>query len=264
MVATYLWRSDDGVPQPTNGAVILSCFPSAGLAAIVAAHYMVQALNLPRVGTFDSDDALPLAIVQSGRVHPPVRVYGRPDLAIVLSEFPASPAGAGALANAILDGGERLGARFVLAVEGVVPQPPGEEEEGEAPGAPAEEMVWSIGAKEGGELAGQFRAAGARPLTDGIIGGVTGALLVRGQSRRVPVGALLVSARRTEGYPDHRAGAALIEVIDRMLPTVAIDTGPLRSQAELIEKALRAAMKRQPRSGAGTEGSSEDLRSIYQ
>ena len=111
-------------------------------------------------------------------------------------------------------------------------------------------------------LAGLFAEARAHPLTDGILGGVSGALLVHGQNHRVPVGALLVSARRTEGYPDHRAGAALIEAIDRMLPTIEIDTKPLRTQAEMIEKALRAAIESHAKSTPPP--AAEDLRSIYQ
>ena len=265
MVATFLWRTDAGVPQPATGCIVLSCFPSAGLAAIVAGHYMVQALNLPRVGTFDSEETLPLAIIQSGRVHPPVRVYGRPELAIVLSEFPVSPTASAAIARAILDGAERMSARAVVSIEGVLPHPVEEDPEEPATDAPEPEgeTLWSVSAKPDTALDGAFRDAGARGLTDGIIGGVTGALLVHGQNRRVPVGALLVSARRTEGYPDHRAGAALIEALDRMLPTIEIDTKPLRSQAELIEKALRAAMKSQSKS-AGPAPPAEELRSIYQ
>ena len=146
MVATFLWRTDAGVPQPASGCVVLSCFPSAGLAAIVAGHYMVQALRLPRVGTFDSEDTLPLAIVQAGRVHPPIRVYGRPELAIVLSEFPASPTAASAIARAILDGAERIGAKALISVEGVMPQPVGDEEEGASSGPSTEESLWWVSA----------------------------------------------------------------------------------------------------------------------
>ena len=40
-----------------------------------------------------------------------------------------------------------------------------------------------------------------------------------------------------------RAAAALIETVDRFLPDLKIETGPLRTQAEVIERALRAAMK---------------------
>jgi len=79
-------------------------------------------------------------------------------------------------------------------------------------------------------------------------------LLVQGMGRPIPVVVMLVSARVAEGLPDHRAGAALIETLDRVLPELEIDTGPLRAQAEQIEKALRAVMKSHPPAATPPEG----------
>jgi predicted ATP-grasp superfamily ATP-dependent carboligase len=267
MAVTFDWRADPKTKPLAPTPVLLSCFPSAGLAATVAAHYMVQALNLPRIGVFDSPDALPLAIVQGGKVHPPVRVYGGDGLAIVLSEFPPGAGAVGPIAQAILAGAERMHARLVLAVEGVVPHPLSDEEDSESSAdAPADEQVWYVTADADSPWGEQLKKAKARMLGDGVIGGISGALLVRGQARSVPVASLLVSSKNTEGYPDHRAAAALIETIDRLLPDVKIDTGPLRTQAELIERALRTAMKSQK---AGTRVPPEPARlgetqSIYQ
>ena len=239
--ATSQWVDEPGAgPVLAPGAVVLSCFPSVGLAATVAAHYIVQALKLPRIGLFDTPVAPPVAVVQAGQVHPPIRVYGRKDLAVVVSEFPPSIAAASPLSQAILEGAEGRRARLVLCLEGVVPHPLGSEEE------EAEEKVWAVLARADAGLRKSFDGAGARPLEDGVIGGVSGAMLVQAIRRKVPVAVTLVSARATEGYPDHRAAATLIEALDRFLPELEIDTHPLRSQAEIIEKALREAMKRRP------------------
>ena len=255
----YTWR--DEVPPAESfgsGSVVVSAFPSAGLATIVAAHYIIRALKLPRIGRFDSPDVSPIAIVQGGSVNPMVRAYGRPDLGLVLSEFPPTPSQANALARTILDNAERHRARLIVCLEGVVPHPVGGEEEGngeegeEGPGAVAgvddehPEQVWVVFSKNDPALARSFEPSGARLLEDGVIGGVSGALLVQGIGRNIPVAVFLVSARVAEGLPDHRAGAALIEALDRLLPEIEIDTKPLRAQAEQIEKALRAAMKSRP------------------
>jgi uncharacterized protein len=262
MAAPYRWRDDEHASDSVQpGAILLSAFPSAGLAATVAAHYMIRALGLPRVGVLDSEDAPPLAIVQQGHVQPSIRVYGRKDLAIVMSEFPPLPAAIRPLTDAILDGAERLQARYILAIEGVVPHPLS----GEEGGTPMpDEQVWGVVADDQNPLLALLQKAGVRPLMDGVIGGITGALLVRSQSRKMPVGGLLVSARDTEVYPDHRAGAALIEVIDKVLPDVQIDTKPLRTQAEMIERMLRAAMQSQKQSPAATTEPPEETRTIYQ
>ncbi|MGA9839758.1 MAG: PAC2 family protein [Thermoplasmata archaeon] len=248
----FSWH-EEGPPETNFGAgsVVVSAFPSAGLATIVAAHYIVRSLRLPRIGRFESPDLAPVAVVQAGQVNPTVRVYGRPDLALVLSEFPPSPGQATAIARTILDNAERRKARAVICLEGVVPHPEVEGADGTPDLAPSDEQVWVAYSRRDPAFVRGFEAAKARTLEEGVIGGVSGALLVQGLGRSVPVAVLLVSARVAEGLPDHRAGAALIETLERVLPELKIDTGPLRAQAEQIEKALRAVMK----SGHGAPGS---------
>lgn len=238
----YEWQVEPGAVEPEPGAALLCGFPSAGLAATVAAHYMIRALQLPRIGILHSEDELPIAIVQNGRVNPPIRVHGRGKVAIVLSEFPPPPTALTSLAETLLAGAEQRKMRLLLALEGVVPQPL-ENGEAAAAEAPATEQSWVVTAREDPALLELFRKASARPLSDAVLGGMTGALLVRAQRRQLPMGALLVSARDSGGFPDHRAAAALIETVDRFLPDLKIETGPLRTQAEVIERALRQAMK---------------------
>jgi predicted ATP-grasp superfamily ATP-dependent carboligase len=253
----YEWSDDAGSSPTAAGSVVVSSFPSAGLAATVAAHYIVQALALPRVGTFASPEVPPIAVVQAGRVNPAIRVYGRPGLSVVLSEFPPLPSSTRGLAEAILRGAEARRARIVIGLEGVMPHPAEPD-----PNEKAEESVWAVVAKSDPGLTDRFERAGAHALRDGVLGGVSGALLVGGSVREVPVAVLLVSSKVNEGYPDHRAGAALIEVLDRFLPELSIDTKPLRTQAALIERSLRAAMKQGERGARTLPDPSEPT--IYQ
>jgi len=264
----FAWK-EEAAPDANfaAGSVVLSAFPSAGLATIVAAHYVIRALKLPRIGRIDSPDVSPIAVVQGGEVNPMVRAYGRTDLALVVSEFPPTPAQANALGRTILDTAERHRARMIVCLEGVVPHPIDEEESDEEGAvAPLEdqrpEQVWVAFSRKDPALLRAFEPSRARVLEDGVIGGVSGALLVQGLGRSVPVAVLLVSARVAEGLPDHRAGAALIETLDRLLPELRIDTGPLRAQAEQIEKALRQAIKTRT-SPSSTEGPTPPSPEMY-
>jgi len=247
MVPTeFAWRDEAAVAPPAPGSVLLSSFPSAGLATTIAGHYIVRALKLPRIGRFDSSDMAPVAVVQAGEVNPTIRVYGRSDLGIVLSEFPPSSSQANAIARTVLEAAERRKARMIVCLEGVVPHPTGgDDEEESATAVPPDddENVWVAYSMRDPALVSAFEKTAAHPLEEGVIGGVSGALLVQGIGRRVPVAVLLVSSRAAEGIPDHRAGAVLIETLDRLLPELKIDTGPLRKQAEQIERMLRLAMK---------------------
>ncbi len=246
-----VWRPDSGAALPDPGAILLSCFPSAGLAPTVAGHYMLRALNLPRIGALTSEDFPPLAVIQGGRVNPPVRAYGSKELVLVLSEFPVLPGLITPVATAILSMARQLKTGRVLGLEGVVPQPT-EADEGEAEVTPSDEKVWYAGSGNPAQLPAEYRAAGVRTMDSGVIGGVSGALLVEGITASIPVGSLLVSATDV-GYPDHRAAAKLIEVIDQVMPHIKIDTKPLRTQAEMIERALRAAVQSREKAPPGPQ-----------
>jgi predicted ATP-grasp superfamily ATP-dependent carboligase len=246
------WKDAPGPgPRGSEGGVVLSSFPSAGLAATVAGHYIVRTLKLPRVGVFTGDDMQPIAVVQGGQVHPPIRVYGREGLSLVLSELPVAAESSAVVARAILAGAAARRARLVIGLEGVLPHPLEEEtsaEPGPLPPDP-EQTVWFATSHDGGSEPEMFQRSNVRRLEDGVIGGVSGSLLVEGILGPLPVSVLLVSARYAPGgLADHLAAATLIETLDKMLPDLKIDTGPLRSQAAVIEKAIRLALKTRPRS----------------
>ncbi len=259
-----VWRPESGAVMPDPGATLFSCFPSAGLAPTVAGHYMLQTLKLPRIGALASEDFPPLAVIQGGRVNPPVRAYGGKDLVLVLSEFPLLPGLITPLATAIIGMALQLKAGRIIGLEGVVPHPAdgdGDDTSADTGNNPPEEKVWYAGSGSAPEIPAEYKAAGVRTMTDGVIGGLSGALLVEGLTAGIPIGTLLVSATDV-GYPDHRAAAKIIEVIDQALPRVKIDTGPLRTQAEMIERALRAAVR--SRESAATAGPRTENAPIYQ
>jgi predicted ATP-grasp superfamily ATP-dependent carboligase len=252
---SYVWTDEASAGgAPGRGAVLLSSFPSAGLAATVASHYIVRSLHLERVGRFESQDVAPIAVVQAGQVNPTIRAYGRSGLGLVLSEFPPLASQLNPIARTILDAADRFAARMVVCLEGVVPHP---ELDGSGGAGLAEgenpDNAWVAFSRRDPEVVSAFGRTQARALEEGVIGGVSGALLVQAIGRKVPVAVLLVSTRAPEGLPDHRAAAVLIETLDKLLPELKIDTGPLRKQAAEIERMLRAAMKTRPQTSEPEE-----------
>ena len=236
------------------GAIVVTSFPSAGLATTVAGHFMIRSLKLVRTGLFEAPEMAPVAVIQGGEVQPPIRAYGNGALSLVLSEFPSASGQATAIARSIFNGARQRKAGMIVCLEGVVPHPsdPGEEA---PPPDEAVEASWAAFSQRSAALDGRFLKPPTKLLSDGVIGGVTGALLVLALETEIPVVALLVSARATEGYPDDRAGAHLIETLTAAFPEFKIDTRPLRAQAEEIEKMLRASMQRSPSPAPDEAGS---------
>lgn len=92
-----------------------------------------------------------------------------------------------------------------------------------------------------------------------MITGITGILLNEG--RRMDFDVITLVAEVRPDIPDARAAAKVIEVIDKIVPTIKIDVKPLYKEAEKIEgfiKKLREQAKR-----ATEPKSAEDVYDIY-
>ncbi len=76
---------------------------------------------------------------------------------------------------------------------------------------------------------------------EGVITGVAGVLLNEGKRRDFGVISLLAEAR--PDYPDARAAARVIEVLDALLLNIKIDAKPLYAEAERIEAQLKTIHK---------------------
>ncbi|MCK4970267.1 MAG: PAC2 family protein, partial [Thermoplasmata archaeon] len=76
------------------------------------------------------------------------------------------------------------------------------------------------------------------PFIEGVITGVAGVLLNEGKRRDFDVVSLLAEAH--SNYPDARAAARIIEVLDRLVLNIHIDSKPLYKEAEAIENQIKS------------------------
>jgi len=74
------------------------------------------------------------------------------------------------------------------------------------------------------------------PFLNGAITGVSGVLLNEGKKRNRDVVCLLAEAQ--QNYPDARAAASIVDVIDKIIFDIDIDPEPLFAEAEIIESQI--------------------------
>lgn len=228
-------RDASGSSGPREGALLLVCFPSAGLASTIVGHYVVQARKLPRIATIQSPMFPSAAVIIEGLPCPPVRIHGDAEVAVVLSEFPAPPPVMAPVAQSILQwaDGRKLG--LIVAVEGVLNR------DGQSEGTTSDEPdVVGIPANEASRAV--LQTAKVPILDEGIVGGTAADLLNEAVVRQRPLITLFAQSK-TPDLPDNRAAAHLLEALDRISPTLKIDPGPLLAQAALLEQAIRAGLK---------------------
>ena len=218
---------------------------------------MVDSVYFPAISLIR--DEMPLA---------PVRVYagafgskGQEKIVVFVSEFQPDPEILKSLAITIMDWAEDHKCKMIISPEGLLTREESERIEAMARGSQDLEMAAfesSIpkGKKEKGNngtmpVYGVASTASARqmlkenevkPFENGVISGLAGVLLNEGVARDFDVATLLSEAH--VNYPDARAAAAIMTVIDRLLLHVELDLKPLLKEAALIEETLKEISKK--------------------
>jgi len=250
-----------------RGATVIDGFPSIGLVSSIVANYLVNALELEQIGIMDSNFFPSISLIRNAQPLNTVRIYASErvrgtdeedvdQIVVFISEFQPPPNLIKPISSAILDWIQEQRCSMLISPEGLVIER--EEEEMELPSEedekPQEEIDEDIESKiKNLELFGVGSTPGARnlldkhdisPFIEGVITGVAGVLLNEGKRRDFDVVSLLAEAH--SNYPDARAAARIIEVLDRLVLNIHIDSKPLYKEAEAIElqiKSIRSQAK---------------------
>jgi uncharacterized protein len=223
-----------------NNAMLIDGFPTVGLLSTIVSSFIIDTLKLRRVGAIVSRHFPAAAIIQNGVPSPPLRIYAGPklcgpenecDQVVVLNSEVRIPDDLQLpLAQKILDWAKAQGIKTTLTIEGTPLQ--------DTPDPEDNVGIYGAGSTERArELITRFNLT---PMEIGIITGVSGHMLYLANMEARDVLCLLGPAHAQ--YPDARAAAKLIEVIDDMLPVIEIDTSPLIEQASKIEKEIQGAL----------------------
>lgn len=213
-----------------RGATIIDGFPSVGLVSTITANYLIDVLELEQIGIMDSEHFPTVSIVRNAVPMYPVRIYAGSGVCIFISEFQPAPKLIRPIAESIMEFARRKGCKTIISPEGLVV-------EGE--GSPEDVHVYALGSNE--ETRKVLEKHGLTQFSNGIITGVSGVLLNLG--KKLDFNAISILAEANPNYPDARAAAKVIEVIDTLLEEVDIDVKPLYSEAENIERTLRMMQK---------------------
>jgi len=243
-----------------RGATVIDGFPSIGLVSSIVANYLVNALELEQIGIMDSNFFPSISLIRNAQPLNTVRIYASDrvrgtdeedvdQIVVFISEFQPPPNLIKPISSAILDWIQEQRCSRLISPEGLVIER--EEEEIELPledEKPQEEEEEDIESKiKNLELFGVGSTNRARKLLDdngispfieGVITGVAGVLLNEGKRRDFDVVSLLAEAH--SNYPDARAAAKIIEVLDRLVLNIHIDSKPLYKEAEAIEMQIKS------------------------
>jgi uncharacterized protein len=209
--------------RPQNPTVITG-FPGFGLVGSIATEFLIEHCNCEMIGAQFFEKMPATIAVHEGKIINPVNIYYSSDKNMVVVHGISGGQGMEwEYADFVLQLAGELQAKEIISLEGV--------------GSVNQEntKVFSIVSDQSRKE--HMKSIGADELREGIIVGVTSALLMKS---KVPILALF--AETHSELPDSKASAHIIELLNKYM-SLNIDTKPLLEQAQKFEDKLNRILK---------------------
>ena len=211
--------------KPKN-VTIIEGFPGFGLVGTITTGFLVDHLKCEHIKHAFFEEIAPTVAVHEGKIVDPIGVFYNEKHNILIIHSIMNPAGLEwKAAEFVAQVCKEYEAKEVISIEGV--GAPQTEEQNDTQST----FYYTTSSDE------KIKKAGAKPLGEGIVIGVTGALLMK--ETTCPL--LSLFAETHSSLPDSKAAAAIIEVLDKYLG-LAVDTHPLLKQAEEFEEKIKDIM----------------------
>lgn len=217
--------------KPKN-VTIIEGFPGFGLIGTIATEFLMDHLKTEKIGIVEVTEVPAMIAIHQNKVIEPISIHYNKEYNIVLVHaINVGKDMAWALADIIRELAQVLSAKQIVSLEGV-----GSPNPTESSRVFYYSSVGSIVPKKLSDM--------ASPLMEGIIVGVTGALLAKNLS--TPIIALFAEAK--SNLPDSKAAAEIIKALD-IYTGLNIDPKPLYKQAEMFEKKLKGIVAKSQEAG---------------
>lgn len=210
-----------------KGVTIIEGFPGFGLIGTIATEFLMEHLDTEKIGIVEMDEIPAMIAIHQNKVIEPISIHYNKQYNLVLIHAINIGKNLGwKVAEVISDLAKELQAKEIISLEGVGSPNPG-----------SGRVFFYTTA--GGSVSKKMEGV-ANPLNEGIIVGVTGALLAKHSA--TPIIALFAEAK--SNLPDSKAAAEIIKALDSYTG-MQIDPKPLLKQAEVFEKKLKDIMQKQ-------------------
>src|SRR3989338_3890625 len=205
-----------------KSCILIEGFPGFGLVGTIASEFLLEHLKFEQIGKVVFDEMPATVAIHEGRVIEPLGIFYNKEYNIVLLHAITASSGLEwKLADIVVDLAAKLNAKEIISLEGV-----GSSEE------TTTSRVFYHSKNEKNRK--KFEKNKVELLKEGIIIGVTGAILIRAE--KVPVSCIF--AETHTNLPDSKAAAKVIEVLDKYIG-LKVDYKPLLMQAEKFENKLK-------------------------
>lgn len=210
--------------KPKN-PVLVEGFPGFGLIGTIATEFLIDQLKAELIGTIKSSDMPAIVAIHEQKVVQPLGVFYDKKHNIVILHVIANMSGLEwEVADTLVDLAKALNAKEIISLEGVGSPMPSQD---------TNTFYYTNNAQRDKK----FKSLKIDPIKEGIILGVTGALLL--EITKIPITCLFAETHST--LPDSKAAAKIVEILAKYLG-LKIETKPLLKQAEKFEEKIKGLL----------------------
>lgn len=215
-----LWK------KPKN-CIIIEGFPGFGLVGTIASEFLIEHLKTEQIGKVLFNDMPAMVAIHEKKVVEPLGIfYNQKYNLVIFHAITSATHYEWPMAETIGKLASQLQAKEIISLEGV----------GSAQDSPDTRVFYYSNNEK---ISKAFEKAGIEALKEGIIIGVTGAILLRVE--KVPVSCLF--AETHSNLPDSKAAARIVEALDKYLG-MDLNYKPLLEQAEKFEEKLKTILQK--------------------
>ncbi len=212
--------------KPKN-VTIIEGFPGFGLVGTISTEFLLDHLETTLIGKIWISEMPAIAAIHQSKVVQPLSIhYNKKYNLVIVHGITATQGIEWKIADALLQVAKDLSAKEIISLEGI----------GSKKMAAGNPKIFYYCNKT--SRGSKFKSYELNSLNEGIIMGVTGALLIKNE--KYPFCCLF--AETASNLPDSRAAAKVLEILSKYL-RLKLDTKPLLKQAEKFEAKLKTLMK---------------------
>ena len=204
-----------------QGVTIIEGFPGFGFVGTISVEFLIEHLHAEKIGKIKSTEIMPVVAVHNSKLVEPLSIYYAKKKNLVFVHAISNIQGLEwQIAEMVFELSKKLKAKKIISLEGIASASPGEPK-----------AFYYTNTKTRDKVE-------AEDLEEGIVMGVTGALLLKSNC---PMSCIF--AETHSSLPDSRAAAKIIEVLDSLLG-LKVDYKPLLKKAEEFETKLKGLLER--------------------
>ncbi len=218
------------IKKPKN-PIIVEGFPGFGLVGTIACEFLIDHLNTELIGKILLEDEPAIVAIHKGKIIEPLSIsYNKKYNLVIIHSMTATPGSEWKISDIIIAIAKELNAKEIVSLESV-----------NSSGIMGKPKVFYYSNDKKKEKI--FRDIGLSQLKEGIIMGVSSALLLKVD--KIPMSCIFAETHTT--LPDSKAAAEIIKVLDKYI-NLKVDYKPLLETAKQFENKLKELLQQSKQS----------------